>query len=471
MSPSPGEARPRRSAPLLVQVVLLLLVTLAAAQAVNAVVVLGSPPPAAHPVRVDEVAEVLAGDATGGGEPRFDVALVERPPYDNHEDPGERAFREDLARRLGAAPGDVRVVMRVGSPGGGPPGGGPPPGGPGTPPLLARVGAAGSDRPVEAFSAALHRPDGLWRVASERHGWLDPWQRRALLWLLGSVLLAAPLGALFARRLVAPIRAFAEAAERLGRDPRAPALAAEGPAEIGAAARAFNEMQGRLRCYVEDRTAMVGAIAHDLRTPLTRLAFRLEAAPEELRVKAAADIAEMEAMIAAALAFVHDATRPAARVPVELASLVESVATDAAETGSDAAFEGRGPLVVQADPVSLRRAVGNLVVNACRYGVRARVRVRRDGERAIVEVEDDGPGLPAGELGRVFEPFYRADRSRGRGTGGTGLGLAVVRAIVLAHDGEIALENRREGGLLARVTLPLRSASPAPRRPAPGRRA
>ena len=111
--------------------------------------------------------------------------------------------------------------------------------------MLARVGAGGPYHPVEAFSAALHRPDGLWRVASERHGWLDPWQRRALLWLLGGVLLAAPLGYLFARRLVAPIRAFAEAAERLGRDPRAPALAAEGPAEIGAAARAFNEIRSQ----------------------------------------------------------------------------------------------------------------------------------------------------------------------------------------------------------------------------------
>jgi signal transduction histidine kinase len=437
--------------------VLLLLATLAAAQAVNAVVVLSSPPPeAARAAQAEEVAEALAGRAAEGGEARFAVTVGERPPYDNHEDPGEREFREALARRLGAAPADVRVVMRAGPPGGGPPGGsGPPPGGPGTPSLLARIGAPGPHRPVEAFSAAVRQPDGLWRVAAERHGLLDPWQRRALLWLLGSVLLAAPLGYLFARRLTAPIRAFAEAAERLGRDPRAPALAAEGPAEIGAAARAFNEMQERLRRYVEDRTAMVGAIAHDLRTPLTRLAFRLEAAPEELRAKAAADIAEMEAMIAAALAFVRDATRPAARERLELGSLVESVVADMAETGSDAAFVGGGPLVVEADPLGLRRAIANLVVNACRYGARARARVRREGRRAVVEVDDDGPGLPEGELERVFEPFHRADRSRGRGTGGVGLGLAVVRAVVLAHGGEVVLENRREGGLRARVTLPL----------------
>ncbi|WP_206664793.1 ATP-binding protein [Dankookia rubra] len=323
------------------------------------------------------------------------------------------------------------------------------------PPFLAHIGSSRSFGPVEAFSAAIQQPDGRWRVASERTGLLDLWQRRALLWLLGSVLLAAPLGYFFARRLTAPIRTFAEAAERLGRDPRAPALAAEGPAEIGVAARAFNEMQERLRRYVEDRTAMVGAIAHDLRTPLTRLAFRLEAAPEELRAKAAADIAEMEAMIAATLAFVRDATGPAARERVELNSLVESVVTDMAEAGSDATFESCDPLVVEADAVALRRAVTNLTANACRYGARARARVHREGGWAVVEVEDDGPGLPAGELDRVFEPFYRAERSRSRVTGGTGLGLAVVRAIVLAHGGEVALENRREGGMRARLALPL----------------
>lgn len=443
-------SRPRRSAPLLVQVVLLLLATLAAAQVVNAVVVLSSPPPAAaDTTRLGEVADALAGRMAEGGKARFAVTTDEQPPYDNFEDYDEREFRDALVRRLGAAPADVRVVMRVGPPGG------PPPSALGAPPLLSRVGLLRSDHPVEAFSAALRQPDGLWRVAREPHGLLDPWQRRALLWLLGSVLLATPLGYLFARRLTAPIQAFAAAAERLGRDPQAPALAVEGPTEIGAAARAFNEMQERLRRYVEDRTAMVGAIAHDLRTPLTRLAFRLEAAPEELRAKAAADIAEMEAMIAATLAFIRDVTRPAARERVELNSLVESVVTDAAETGSDATFEGGGPLVAEVDPVALRRAVTNLIVNACRYGARARARVRREGGQAVIEVDDDGPGLPQHELDRVFEPFHRAERSRNRGTGGTGLGLAVVRAVVRAHGGEATLGNRQDGGLQARITLPL----------------
>jgi two-component system OmpR family sensor kinase len=257
--------------------------------------------------------------------------------------------------------------------------------------------------------------------------------------------------------LTAPIRAFAEAAERLGRDPQAPALTLEGPAEIGGAARAFNDMQERLRRYVEDRTTMIGAIAHDLRTPLTRLAFRLEAgAPEELRAKAAGDIAEMEAMIAAALAFVRDAGRPAARELLELRSLLESIADDMAATGADVMVESGPAVVIHGDPVGLRRLFSNLIVNAVKYGGgRAWASIRQEGERAIVEVEDDGPGLPHVELDRVFEPFYRAERSRSRETGGIGLGLAVVRAVALAHGGEVSLENRHEGGLRARVILPL----------------
>jgi two-component system, OmpR family, sensor kinase len=420
----------------------LLLATLAVAQAVNALVVLSSSPlELASVTWVDAVADTLADRVTNDGEARFTVTTSAQPPYDNYEDPEERDFRDALARRLDVAPADVRVVLRVGAPG--------------EPPPLPGVGVPRPERPFEAFAAAVRQPDGLWRVAREQGGLLDPWQRRALLWLLGSVLLAMPLGYLFAQRLTAPIQAFAEAAERLGRDPQAPALAVGGPAEVGAAAHAFNQMQERLRRYVEDRTAMVGAIAHDLRTPLTRLAFRLEAAPDELREKAAVDIAEMEAMIAATLAFVRDATRPAVRERVELNSLVESVVTDAAETGCDATFEEGSPLVAEVDPIGMRRAVTNLVINACRYGVRARACVRRDGGRAVIEVDDDGPGLPVGELERVFEPFYRTERSRSRSTGGTGLGLAVVRAIVLAHGGEVALENCREGGLRTRIILPL----------------
>jgi signal transduction histidine kinase len=452
MTPRPRVEVWRRSTPLRVQIFLLLLGTITTAQVVSAFLIFNSPEMGVAPVTVEMAAKFLRDGPTNETGKRFTIAMNERAPYDDQEDTVEREYREALARHLDQAPAEVKVVLRAGSSRSRSK---PEIGGLGTPPWLFRTQAVSSEHPVEAFSAALRQPDGRWLVLAERQGLLSPWEKRALLWLSGSVLVAGMLGYLFARRLTAPILSFAEAAQRLGRDPRATALVLEGPAELGAAARAFNDMQDRLRRYVEDRTAMVGAIAHDLRTPLTRLAFRLESGPEELRLKAAGDIAEMEAMINAALAFVRDATRQAHRERLELGSLVESVCADMSETGSETTFEGGDSVVLEADPLGLRRVVTNLIANACRYGLRARVRVTAAEGQATVEVDDDGPGLSNADLERVFEPFYRVERSRSRRTGGVGLGLSVVRAIVLAHGGTVDLESRPEGGLRARVTVPL----------------
>jgi signal transduction histidine kinase len=211
---------------------------------------------------------------------------------------------------------------------------------------------------------------------------------------------------------------------------------------------------------------MIGAIAHDLRTPLTRLRFRIEAAPDELRAKLATDIDEMEAMVASTLAFVQDATRPVERTRLEVSSLVETVMDDAAETGADAAVERAERAVVDGDPVALKRLVTNLVDNALKFGSQARGRVFREAGMAVVEVDDNGPGVPESEIERAFEPFQRLESSRSRETGGAGLGLAVVRAIARGHGGEVTLHNRAGGGLRARVAIPLALASSAtaPRR-------
>ena len=247
---------------------------------------------------------------------------------------------------------------------------------------------------------------------------------------------------------------LADAAERLGKDPRTPPLNLSGSTEVVAAAAAFNMMQERLRRYVEDRTAMVGAIAHDLRTPLTRLKFRIEAAPDDIRPKLAADIDQMEAMIAATLGFVRDTNRPAERTKLELASLLESVMDEAAETGGDTTVEHAEKTVIEGDPVALKRLVQNLVENALKYGGAARGRVYAEDGMAIIEIDDDGPGVPTAEVERVFEPFYRGEPSRNRETGGMGLGLAVVRSLARAHGGDVTLANRPEGGLRASVRLP-----------------
>jgi signal transduction histidine kinase len=214
-------------------------------------------------------------------------------------------------------------------------------------------------------------------------------------------------------------------------------------------------MQQRLQRYVEDRTAMVGAIAHDLRTPLTRLRFRIESLPEEQRAKYAADLDQMEEMITATLAFVRDATRPGERTPLELSSLVESLCDEMAETGARTEVEPGEKVVLEGDPMALRRLIANLLENAVKFGGRARARVFRDAGHAVVEIDDDGPGIPPQDAEKVFEPFYRREPSRSRQTGGIGLGLAVVRTIARGHGGDVSLINRTGGGLTARVELPL----------------
>jgi len=220
------------------------------------------------------------------------------------------------------------------------------------------------------------------------------------------------------------------------------------------ASAAFNDMQEKLRRYVADRTAMIAAIAHDLRTPLTRMRFRIENAPDEVRDKVVADIEQMDGMVSQALAFVRGETGGGDRLKLDLGALVQSVVDDVAEMGAEAAFEG-GKLIVEGDPIGLRRLVTNLIENAVKFGARARVSLVREGGWAVVSVADDGPGLPPGEIDRVFEPFHRVDASRAPATGGFGLGLSVARSIARAHGGDVSLANRPEGGLMATVRLPV----------------
>jgi signal transduction histidine kinase len=306
------------------------------------------------------------------------------------------------------------------------------------------------------FTAAFQRDNGLWAIVQPKHSgasWL--WRRRILGWLLACVVLLAPLAYLFARRLTSPIAAFAHAAERLGRNPRAAALELDGPAEVRTAVTAFNQMQERLARYVDDRTAMIGAIAHDLRTPLTRMRFLIEGQPGPVQDKMSREIDEMDAMIAATLAFVKDASAGGERVVLDLASLVESLASDLGETGADVVCDSSPPILVRGDPLALRRLFGNLLTNALKFAGGAQVSIGQEGALALVIVSDRGPGLPEAELERAFEPFFRAEGSRNRETGGIGLGLAVVRSVARAHGGDAALVNRPGGGLSCIVRVPI----------------
>lgn len=305
------------------------------------------------------------------------------------------------------------------------------------------------------FVAALKVSDGHWVVVQPQpEPFPNSWQQRVLLWFLISFALVAPLGLLFARRLARPLAGFANAAEKLGRDPRAPVLAQEGPAEVGRAAHAFNRMQSRLRSFVDDRTAMIGAISHDLRTPLTRLRFRLEDVPEPLQAGMLAEVEEMEAMIKSVLDFIRDASEPGARERLDLRAIVEDVVEDAVFVGKNVRLEDSERAPVDVDPLGMRRLFGNLLENAVKYGDRAEVRLFTDKQDAVAEVRDNGPGLPEDEMELVFQPFYRTAAARASSAQGSGLGLAVCRSIARAHGGDVHLKSD-DRGLVVQVRLPL----------------
>jgi len=331
-------------------------------------------------------------------------------------------------------------------------------------------------RPREVWVSGTHRHGVM--LASLRfpdQGWLNfrielgpprPWHSETFLIAFVLMTLAAVLLTLWAvRRLTRPVVALAAAAERLGRDVNATPLPETGPAEVATAARAFNTMAERIRRFVGDRTQMLAAIGHDLRTPITRLRLRAEfLEDDEQRRKMLSDLDEMEAMIAATLAFARDDAAAEPSVPVDLAALVRTVLDEAADARPELAerihYEGPEHLPVQARPVALKRAVANLVSNALAYGgaVRGVLSPPGDGPggRAVrLAIEDEGPGVPEAQLEAVFQPFHRLEGSRNRATGGVGLGLPIARNILRAHGGDVALRNRPEGGLAALVTLPV----------------
>jgi signal transduction histidine kinase len=292
--------------------------------------------------------------------------------------------------------------------------------------------------------------------------WLSP---TFLVAFILMTVVAAGLTLWAVRRLTAPVRTLAAAAEALGRDVNAAPLPEDGPLEVATAAAAFNTMAARIRRFVQDRTELLTAIGHDLRTPITRLKLRAEfIEDDEQRGKVLADLEELEAMVSATLAFGRDARTGEAVSALDLAELLRTLLDEASDARPEAAsrleYEGPPHWTVRARPLGLKRALTNLVTNAVTYGGGARVRlvppasVGAAGAMLRVEIEDDGPGIPPGELEQVFEPFHRGEPSRNRETGGVGLGLPIARNILRAHGGDVVLANRPTGGAKATVTLP-----------------
>ena len=304
---------------------------------------------------------------------------------------------------------------------------------------------------ISGFVFGAQLPDGRWLVMRQGRNWAElSWIGRAALIIGGTLALLSVLALLFARRLTRPIRNFSDAVQAVGVNPQNDPVREEGPRELRGAARAVNTMQARLRALIADRTKTLAAVAHDMRTPLMRLRLAAENAPPDQRERMAKEIGEVEALVASFIAFARDDPAEEARVRLDLAALLQSLADDHAEHGRAVSYEGEERLIITGQSLGLKRLFSNLIDNALKYGGSACIRLSREQGGVVVEVEDDGPGIPADQRESVFEPFVRLNAE---GTRGAGLGLAAARSIARAHGGDIAILDAAQGARL-RVTLP-----------------
>jgi len=273
-------------------------------------------------------------------------------------------------------------------------------------------------------------------------------------WVITALALAALLSLVAARRVVKPLSELSGALDRLGPGSDDPSVPPHGPQEIEGIIRAFNRMRERLRRFNEDRTRMMAAMSHDLRTPLTRLRMRIEMAEGlEDQQKMLDEVDMMTGMVESILSFTRDDAKQEARSLVDLSALVEGICEDAADAGDKATFSGPRGVTISCRPTAMRRAISNLVDNAVKYGRTAAVTLASEGDRVVILVEDEGPGIPRSEREKVFEPFYRIGSARDPSTGGVGLGLSVTRSIIWEHGGEITLGAHKGGALTVRVEL------------------
>ena len=273
---------------------------------------------------------------------------------------------------------------------------------------------------------------------------------------IAAVMAVGMIGSIWSVSLATkPLSRLSEAADRFGADVHAPPLAETGPREVKHAAAAFNRMQRRLRQFVTDRTRMLAAISHDLRTPLTRMRLRAEMMEEgEQRAKILGDLQEMEDMVGATLAFARDEHADEPSQPIDLAALLETITADAKDMDQPVYLITAGSLPVLMRPRTFKRAIVNIIDNAVRYGGTAELSLRRDNDEAVLRIVDYGPGIPLAERENVLRPFYRIEGSRSRDTGGIGLGLSIASDTISAHGGKMALSETPGGGLTVEIRLP-----------------
>ncbi|WBO20736.1 ATP-binding protein [Sphingomonas abietis] len=308
----------------------------------------------------------------------------------------------------------------------------------------------------EALLMSARLRDGRWiNAAFPPRDRAPSWMRMAIYQIVASIVAVLVVAALSRRSIVRPMAALADMARRIGQGATVPVLPETGPEELRVLTTAFNMMQARLHASVVDRTQMLVAIGHDLRTPIASLWLRAEMMEEtDLRAAMIATIIQMRDMVEAALNFAKADAGSYVFQALDLVGIVDSVAGDYRALGFGVTLNMPAAVPFVGDSAMLRRAIDNLVGNAIRYGESAEVTVFEDGDRVVIRVEDDGPGIPEARMEDVFKPFNRLEDSRSVDTGGTGLGLAVVRSVVRIHGGSIALKNRQKNGLSAEISVP-----------------
>ncbi|NTF44795.1 ATP-binding protein [Rhizobium rhizogenes] len=305
------------------------------------------------------------------------------------------------------------------------------------------------------YGLAIKLNDGVWLNTAfykkVGDGW---WDSKSLTSLAITALILSLIGVFIASRIARPLRRLAVSAEALGRGENLPPLPEEGPDDIRRTAEAFNKMQQRLHRFVDDRTRMLAAIGHDLRTPLTSLRLRAEFVKDaDVQQKMLSTIDELQGMTEAAISFARGESTTEETRAIELEALVGSICDDLADLGLPVEYIEGPKTTYRCRPDGLRRAVRNLAENAVRYGGHAKVYICHSSATIDIIVEDNGPGIPEEMKEKVFVPFFRLETSRNRDTGGVGLGLSIARAVARQHGGDILLQPNNPG-LKAIISLP-----------------
>lgn len=427
-------------------VVAALLVVVVLSGAITFFVLDRGPPPRPDLMSTAAQVALIAALAEGGTEAeRARASLVAASPPKGSVD-AQRSL--DVTRALAAMgrPAEVRVVQladRFAEPG---EGAGPPP---------------GPEEPGPRQVVSVLMADGQWlNVPVNTDMPLPPpsFPLRLVAWLMLTGLGFTAVILVVVNRLLRPLVLLQKTVAEIGPNGELPVLKEAGSAEVRAAVRTINALGERLKGAMESRMRIVAAAAHDLRTPLTRLRLRAEfLSDDDEREKWFSDLEELDRIADSAIRLVREEVSTSDLELLGLDELAGAVCLEARQSGLKAELEAGEPVVVPARPLSLKRAVRNLVTNAATHGRGARLKVWSDGERAHLLIQDEGPGIPEALIARAFEPFFRIDPARQAAIPGAGLGLAIAHEIITRHGGTLRLTNRAKGGLSQHVILPLES--------------